>query len=180
MSIPAWPLRQRDTTTCGPSVAVVAGAIWDRGYGAALREADGQVWFAREQGRVHAATNRIWPRRLGMTPMGMAGAISRHSGPRGVRYRWRWRRGRCDRLADVAGAVDAGWPVAVLIGRFIPRHWVLAVAIGEGMLDCYEPSSGEVRSVRVDAVRRGGLTGLGFPRVFAFVLPSAATRSATA
>lgn len=37
--------------------------------------------------------------------------------------------------------------------------------------ECYEPSSGEVRSVDVAALRRARLTGLGYPHPFAFVLP---------
>ena len=32
-----------------------------------------------------------------------------------------------DRLTDVLRDVNAGWPVAMLVGRFIPRHWVLIV-----------------------------------------------------
>ena len=69
----------------------------------------------------------------------------------------------------------------MLVGRFIPRHWVLIVGVSGETLQCYEPSSGEVRPADVDAVRRSRLTGLGYPRPFAFVLPSskAATRSAT-
>ena len=68
----------------------------------------------------------------------------------------------------------------MLVGRFIPRHWVLIVDASAGQLQCYEPSSGEVRTVGVDQVRRAQLTGLGYPRPFAFVLPSSETRSATA
>jgi hypothetical protein len=88
-------------------------------------------------------------------------------------------RGRRDSLADVSGAVDAGFPVAMLVGRVIPRHWVLIVEAGGPRWQCYEPSSGEVRSVEVDSVRRSRLSGLGYPRPFAFVLPKASTRSAT-
>ena len=109
--------------------------------------------------------------------MGMARAISVRSG-RG--YRWRLWRGSRDRLTDVLGAVDAGWPVAMLVGRFIPRHWVLIVAASADLLQCYDPASGEVRTVAVDAVRRAQLRGLGYPRPFAFVLPSSVTRAATA
>ena len=168
--------RQRDGTTCGPSVAVMAGALLDPSYGAART----QAWFADEQGRVHARINRVWPRMLGTTPVGMARAITVHSAGRGVRYRWRLWRGRRDGLADVLAAVDAEWPVAMLVGRFIPRHWVLIVDVSEAQLQCYEPSSGAVRTVEVDAVRRARLTGVGYPRVFALVLPKLSMRSATA
>jgi hypothetical protein len=169
-------LRQRDGVSCGPTVAVVAGALLDPSSRARLSSTE---WFANEQGRVHAEVNWIWPRRLGMTPRGMARALNSYSAARGVRYRWRLPRGRRDKLADVGRAVEAGWPVAMLIGRFIPRHWVLIVGGARDDFECYEPSSGEVRSVDLDEVRRSRLIGLGYPRPFAFVLPSSATRSAT-
>ena len=38
------------------------------------------------------------------------------------------------------------------------------------MLRCYEPSSGGVVGVPIDDIRTGRLSGLGFPRPFAFVL----------
>jgi hypothetical protein len=182
-------LRQRDSTTCGPSVAVVAGALVDPDYRAALidsRETPhtrgaNHAWFDDEQLRVHTEVNRVWPRMLGTTPMGIARALTTRTEVRGVKYRWRLFRGRRDRLTDVLRAVKAGWPVAMLVGRFIPRHWVLIVGVAGQTLECYEPSSGEVRFADLDAVRRSRLVGLGFPRPFAFVLPSrtAATRSAT-
>lgn len=178
MKLAALRLRQRDGVTCGPAVAVVAGALLDPDYRAALLEpgahavaAGGRVWFADEQSRVHRTANRWWPRRLGTTPMGMARVLSACGAPCGVRYRWRLFRGRRDRLADVLRAVGGGLPVAMLIGRFIPRHWVLLMAADDGDLQCYEPSSGEVMPVGVGAVRRSLVAGPGYPRPFAFVLP---------
>lgn len=171
-------LRQRDGISCGPSVAVLAAALLKADYGRPLGGAGAASWFDAEQLRVHHAVSRIWPRRLGMTPGGLARAIGEHSP---VRYRWRLCLGllrRTDPLDDVVAAVRDGFPVAMLVGRFIPRHWVLIVAVdgapaGEGQLRCYEPSSGATRVVDVGAVRRAELTGLGFPRPFAFVLPVA-------
>ena len=155
---------------------MVAGALLDPGRQAELSD---PAWFADEQARVHAEVNGVWPRRLGTTPTGMARALTARSCSSGVRYRWRLFRGRRDKLSDMRHAVEAGWPVAMLIGRFIPRHWALIVETDGLELQCYEPSSGEVRSVEVDAVRRSRLSGLGYPRPFAFVLPRASTRSAT-
>lgn len=173
----ALRLRQRDGVTCGPTVAVVAGAVLDQTYRAELLHPEGESWFAAEQGRIHAAVNRIWPRRLGTTPAGMARALTDHSAKRGVAYRWRRFRGTGDALSDVRNAVAEGWPVAMLIGeRGIPRHWVLivgAVDTDRNVLECYEPSSGKVLPVDVAAVRGARLTGLGFPRPFAFVVPRA-------
>jgi hypothetical protein len=170
MKLARLRLRQRDSTACGPSVAVVAGALMDPAYRAMLTDSP-RTWFADEQHRVHAEVNRVWPRMLGTTPMGIARALTTHTEARGVSYRWRLFRGRCDRLADVLREVKAGWPVAMLVGRVIPRHWVLIVGATGDTLQCYEPSSGEVRPVDVDDVGRSRLVGLGYPRPFAFVLP---------
>lgn len=171
MEFSAIPLVQRDGVTCGPSVAVIGGALLDADYGAQLSAAG---WFDAEQSRVHRAIRRVWPRFLGTTPTAMARALTSHSAARGVRYRWRLV-GRHDRLLDVREAVLLGWPVAMVVGRFIPRHWVLLVAadIGAGGpgFRCYEPSSGQVRRVPAEAIRSSRLAGVGFPRAFAFVLP---------
>jgi hypothetical protein len=162
-----WP-RQRDGVSCGPSVAVMAGALIDTGYGAALRSADPQPWFDAEQARVHRAINVVWPHALGASPAGVARAITRHSVVRGVRYT---SRPALFGLADVCDAVDARWPVAMLIGSVIPRHWVLLTEIDGAVFRCYEPSSGSVVEIPIDDIRHGRLSRLGFPRAFAFVVP---------
>ena len=177
MEFAAPRLRQRDGVTCGPTVAVVAGALLDADYRATVLGSDANA--VDEQARVHAEVNRIWPRRLGTTPSGMVRALNARSRAQGVRYRWRPFRGRRDALSDVVSAVDAGWPVAMLIGGAIPRHWVLIVDTAAPQWQCYEPSSGQVRPVDVDAIRRARLSGLGYSRPFAFVVPKRATRSAT-
>ena len=166
----ALRLRQRDGVTCGPTVAVVAGVLMDPAYRAPLLGAGGPQWFSDEQRRIHTQINRVWPRRLGTTPAGMAQALTRHS--IGVAYRWRSFRGARDDLTDVLAALETGRPVAMLVGGHgIPRHWVLIVAAADNVLQCYEPSSGTVVPVDVAAVRGACLAGLGFPRPFAFVLP---------
>lgn len=163
-------LVQRDGVSCGPAAAIVAGALLDPGYRRWLVTA-GAAGFAAEQTRVHDRFRRVWPRAFGTTPMAMVAAIDSHGG--GLRYRWRPFRGlwgRRDPLTDVLAAVGAGRPVAMLVGNVIPRHWVLILAV-DGALRCYEPSSGEVRGVDEAAVRAARLTGMGYPRPFAFVLP---------
>ena len=165
----AW-VRQRDGVTCGPSVAVMAGTLLDAEYGSPLSTGWAQQWFDAEQGRVHRAVNMVWPRALGTTPAGMARAITAHSTARGARYRFRPAR-RSDSLADVTAALGAGWPVAMLIGAAIPRHWVLLTEVAGPVMRCYEPSSGRLHPVTADDIRKARLAGLGFPRPFAFVLP---------
>ncbi|MCX2929083.1 hypothetical protein ORI20_02265 [Mycobacterium sp. CVI_P3] len=153
----------------------MAGALLDADYGAPLRSADAQSWFDAEQMRVHRAINVVWPHALGATPAGVARALSVHSAPRGVVYRWR--PARCgDRLAEVCDAVGAGWPVAMLIGAVLPRHWVLLVDIDGAVLRCYEPSSGDVLDVPIEDIRHGRLSRLGFARAFAFVVPRPTAR----
>ena len=166
----AW-LRQRDGVTCGPSVAVMAGALLDADYGEPLRAARSQQWFDAEQGRVHRAVNVVWPRALGTTPAGMARALNTHAAARSIRYRWRpaVRRGI---LVDVCAAITDGWPVAMLIGSALPRHWVLLTEIDGAAARCYEPSSGRLLLVTLEAIRQDRLHVLGFPRPFAFVLPA--------
>ncbi len=179
MKLAGLHLRQRDGVTCGPAAAVVAGALLDPAYRSKLTGwggvgAVGRAWFDAEQARVHQSVNRIWPRALGTTPAGMARAISAHGVRHGVWYRWHPARGpwcRGGGLADVRRALESGWPVAMLVGRVIPRHWVLIVDVVDDVLQCYEPSSGEVRPVELAAVRHSRMTGVGYPRAFAFVLP---------
>ncbi len=172
MNFAGLRLRQRDGVTCGPSVALMAGALLDPRRQAALAEPEfGAALFAAEQLRVHAEVNRIWPRRLGTTPWAMARALTEQGATAGVCYRWRLFRGRGDGLVDVVTAVAGGRPVAMLVGQVIPRHWVLIVDVAGEALTCYEPSSGELRPIDAAGVRESRLTGLGYPRPFAFVLP---------
>jgi hypothetical protein len=151
----------------------MAGAVLDPARYAALAEPEsGPALFAEEQLRVHADVNRVWPRRLGTTPWGMARALTVMGATAGVCYRWRLFRGRRDSLGDVVAAVRRGRPVAMLVGQVVPRHWVLIVdTIDDDRLNCYEPSSGEVRPADIAAIRESRLTGLGFPHPFGFVLP---------
>ena len=158
-------LRQRDGVTCGPSAAIVAAAMLNPEYAAQLEQTG---WFEAEQEQLHRRLNVVWPRALGTTPMGMVSALSAHSKARGVRYRWRTAAGPRDRLRDVREAVHQGWPVAMLIGKGIPRHWVLLVGWSGQRLQVYEPGAGDVLLV-APAELRGGL---GFPQVFGYVLPA--------
>ncbi|WP_433210437.1 hypothetical protein ACQP00_47835 [Dactylosporangium sp. CS-047395] len=155
-------VRQTDGFTCGPTVAMVAAAALDPQYGATVTDP------ATEQHRIHAAANRLWPRKLGTTPWGVAAFISRHTAPLGVRYGWRLFRGD---LGPAIAAVECDWPVAMLIGKGVPRHWVLIVGHDGDDLHCFNPARGVVTTIPVADVRARRLEPLGFPRAFALVLP---------
>jgi hypothetical protein len=162
-------VRQSDGFTCGPTSAMIAGALLDPAYASVLDTT--RAGFTREQHRIHQAANTVWPRRLGTTPGGMAAAISEHSAALGVRYGWRFFKGRRDNLADVIAAVDSGWPVALLIGRMVPRHWVLITEHpGMAVFRVYDPASGGISGVTLDGIRRHDVQ-LCLPRAFALVLP---------
>ncbi|GAA3283239.1 hypothetical protein Dvina_48255 [Dactylosporangium vinaceum] len=155
-------VRQTDGFTCGPTVALVASAALDPEYGATVTDP------AAEQHRLHRAANFIWPRKLGTTPPGVAAVISRHTAPLGVRYGWRVFRGD---LAPAIAAVECDWPVGLLIGNSIPRHWILIIGHDSGRLQCFNPARGSETTIAVEDVAGRKLDPLGFPRAFALVLP---------
>lgn len=157
-------LRQRDGVTCGPSTAIVAAAMLDPEYAARL-ELTG--WFESEQATLHRQLNTVWPRALGTTPFGMVEALNAHS--KGVRYHWRF--ARAAQLDAIRTAVTAGWPVPMLLGKVIPRHWVLLIGFEGGRFRIYDPGRGDVL-LATPAELRGGL---GFPQVFGYVVPDLGT-----
>lgn len=154
-------LRQRDGVTCGPSAAIVGAAMLDPRYAAQLEQAG---WFEAEQEQLHRRLNTVWPRALGTTPWGMVEALNAHSS---VRYRWRFAESSTRQLSQIRAAVVKGRPVAMLIGKGIPRHWVLLIGFEHGRFRIYEPGRGDV--LLVTAAELSG--GLGFPQVFGYVLP---------
>jgi hypothetical protein len=75
--------------------------------------------------------------------------------------------------------VDGGWPVALLIGTLVPRHWVLATGHPDRTtITVYNPANGHDRAMPLDGLRRPG-ADLGFPRAFAVVLPRKVVPGAT-
>lgn len=136
-------LRQRDGVTCGPSVAVMAGALLDDEYGAPLKAEEAQQWFAAEQGRSPgdqpgaAASAGHHPGRDGAradrarTALPLAHGHSEGRPGRRVRGRQR------------------GFPVAMLIGNALPRHWVLLTEVDGLTVRCYEPGRGQLVDVTV-------------------------------
>ena len=184
-------LDQVDGTTCGSAVLVALAAWADP---TETRQLDGQSGgvaavgaaglavgfggrFDARQRQVHKESTRFWPQALGTSPWGMVAWLRRHA-PGAGPYRVRLVDDR--NAADLTAAVEAanaalaaGRPVPLLVGSAIPRHYCLALSATGDAWHVYEPTSGEVRVVPLDHVRRSTLAGsLGFDRLSAVLLPS--------
>lgn len=179
-------LDQVDGTTCGSAVLVALAAWADPTELARLEAADagrplvgggfGARYDARQK-QVHGQTNRFWPQALGTTPWGAARWLREHA-PAAGRYRVRLVDDSSATdvaavLDTVAAALDAGRPVPLLVGTFVPRHYVLALRPDGAGWRVYEPTSGQVRLLDLAAVRERRLAPvLGFDRLHAVLLPS--------
>ncbi len=177
-------LAQVDGTACGSAV-LVALAAWadpaelarlDAASAGAAGDGFGARYDARQR-QVHEETNLFWPPALGTTPWGAARWLREHV-PAAGRYRVRLVDDRSSAdvaqlLAAVDAALAAGWPVPLLVGSFVPRHYALALrADGDGWR-VYEPTSGQVRLLDRAAVGERRLAPvLGFDRLHAVLLPS--------
>lgn len=175
------PLAQIDSTTCGPMTVMVARALADPVYAWWLTGADAADRIASEQRRIHRQANRVWPRRLGTTPWGVAAVLNHHLP--GTRYRWRMvddtdPASVGTALSAALAAVAAGHPVPVLVGARIPRHWVLLLARDPGgELVFYNPAGGTVVRLDPAEIGTGPLAGLGYPHLQAVVAVPAVVRS---
>lgn len=195
-------LDQVDGTTCGSAVLVALAAWADPAETRALdghpRPAAGATAqypasgsaaqpaaglpvgfgarFDARQRQVHRESTRFWPRALGTSPWGMVGWLRRHA-PAAGPYRVRLVDDATpadldDAIRGTEAALAGGRPVPLLVGAFLPRHYVLAVSAGAAGWHVYEPSSGQVRLVTRDQLRGRGLApGLGFARWHAALLP---------
>ena len=179
-------LDQVDGTTCGSAV-LVALAAWAGPEELTRLEASatgqplvgggfGARYDARQK-QVHRQTNRFWPQALGTTPWGAARWLRDHV-PAAGRHRVRLvddtsAADVAELIETVGAALAAGRPVPLLVGAFVPRHYVLAMRADDGGWRVYEPTSGQVRLVDLAAVRERRLAPLlGFDRLHAALLPS--------
>jgi hypothetical protein len=179
-------LDQVDGTTCGSAVLVALAAWADPAEVARLEAAPagqplagggfGARYDARQK-QVHRETNRFWPQSLGTTPWGAARWIRDHVPAAGT---YRVRLVDDTSGADVASLIEVvgaalttGRPVPLVVGTFVPRHYVLALQADGGGWRVYEPSSGQVRLLDLAALRERRLAPvLGFDRLHAVLLPS--------
>ena len=179
-------LDQVDGTTCGSAV-LVALAAWAGPEELTRLEASatgrplvgggfGARYDARQK-QVHRQTNRFWPQALGTTPWGAARWLRDHV-PAAGRHRVRLvddtsTADVVELIEAVGASLAAGRPVPLLVGAFVPRHYVLATRVDGDGWRVYEPTSGQVRLVDLAAVRERRLAPLlGFDRMHAALLPS--------
>lgn len=132
--------------------------------------------FDARQLEVHRESTRFWPSALGTSPWGMVAWLRRHA-PAAGPYRVRLvddtaRADVAATIAEVGGALAAGRPVPLLVGTFVPRHYVLALGAGRDGWRVYEPTSGQVRVLDPTLIgRRATASVLGFDRLHATLLP---------
>jgi hypothetical protein len=180
-------LDQVDGTTCGSAVLVALAAWADPTELTRLEAAPGGhpltgagfgARYDARQKQVHRETNRFWPQALGTTPWGAAGWLHDHV-PAAGRYRVRLVDDTSETdvaavIRAVGGALELGRPVPLLVGSFVPRHYVLALRPDGPGWRVYEPTSGQVRLLELAALheRRLGTVLGGFDRLHAVLLPS--------
>lgn len=191
-------LDQVDGTTCGSAVLVALSA-WaspaetlrldgEQAAGAATGSTGTQAMsgvtvgfgarYDARQKQVHRESTRFWPQALGTSPWGMVGWLRKHA-PGAGPYKVRLvddasTADVADALAAVGTALAAGRPVPMLIGTFVPRHYVMALTRDDAEAwRVYEPTSGEVRRLDLERVRTRKLGPLlGFDRLHAVLLPA--------
>jgi hypothetical protein len=179
-------LDQVDGTTCGSAVLVALAAWADPAEltrleapptGQPLAGGGFGARYDARQKQVHRETNRFWPQALGTTPWGAARWLRDHVPAAGT---YRVRLVDDTSAADVTAMIEAvraalavGRPVPLVVGSFVPRHYVLALrADGDDGWRVYEPTSGQVRLLDLATLRERRLAPvLGFDRLHAVLLP---------
>ena len=182
-----YRVRQYDDTSCGSTSIVVAHALIDPMYALMLTtgghpgtaDEAGRAFLARlraEEQRVHHATNLLWPRLVGTPPWGLRDLLNQPAMALGGQYRWtvteEWVSGSVRAVVRQAlAAVAQGYPVPVLIGDAIPRHYVLLVHYDTAGALFFEPTSGEVRRVSAVSLRGLDFHVLGYPHLHGLIVP---------
>ncbi len=178
-------LDQVDGTTCGSAVLVALAAWADPAEvtrlevptgGKSLMGVGFGARYDARQKQVHGETNRFWPQALGTTPWGAVRWLRDHA-PAAGRYRVRLvddtSAADVAQVMDAVGAALASRPVPLLVGSFVPRHYVLALHADGAGWRVYEPTSGQVRLLDLAVVRERRLAPvLGFDRLHAALLLS--------
>jgi hypothetical protein len=179
------PVQQTDNTSCGSMTILMARAIVDPLYALYLTTGDStvradasadqfQARLTAEDHRIHDATNRFWPQRLGSTPSGLTAELNRHADALGTRYESRPVTGTGGKsaLGDAVTAAGSGQPVPVLIGNLVPRHYILLIGREGSDLLLYEPGYATVDHINAQAFLDGKIDVLGFHHIYAVVTPA--------
>ncbi|MEV5967020.1 hypothetical protein AB0L70_34940 [Kribbella sp. NPDC051952] len=177
-------VRQVDNTTCGSTAILMSRAIVDPIYALylttggtddpmAARNGPFEARLAAEEERIHDSTNSLWPKKFGTTPSGVSAELNRNAKTLGTRYQARLvEHGRSQPLRDAVAAARYSQPVPVLIGDWLPRHYVLLIGASRGDLLFYEPTAATLVRLDVQDFLAGKVKALGFPHVQAVITPS--------
>jgi hypothetical protein len=178
-------VQQTDDTACGSMSILMARAMADPLYTlylttggstspAAASAEQFQARLAAEEQRIHDATNRFWPQRLGSTPSGVSTELNKYADALGTHYEPRLvtRALGSSALRDAVTAADSAQLVPVLIGDWIPRHYVLLIGRDKDGLLFYEPIRGRLTWVTEQEFLKGSVGALGFQHVYAVIAPS--------
>jgi hypothetical protein len=181
-------ISQYDDTTCGPAIILAARALIDPVYALHLTtggwpdttEESGDRFEERlrtEERRIHDESDLLWPQRAGTSPWGISRLLN--TGPADLAARYRWTAvaatfpSHIDSVIRRAlAAVDRGYPVPLLIGDLIPRHYVLLLRHDARGASFYESTAGEVVVVPAGDLRRRDFSAVGYARLHGAVLPS--------
>jgi hypothetical protein len=178
---------QYDDTTCGATVVVVARAMTDPIYAFELTtggrptrrtESDGAVQdrLRAQERLVHRDADRLWPQSAGTPPWGVSDQLNRGPAGLGARYGWTLLFAGLPSKTDAVirralAAARQGYPVPILIGDVVPRHYVLLLHDDPAGAVFYEPTAGDVVVLSHRSLQRRDFSPLGFSHLKGAVLP---------
>jgi hypothetical protein len=188
-------ISQFDDTTCGSTTIVAARTVVDPLYafrlttggrpGTAMDSGDAFEQRLRQAERdIHRRTASWWPESAGTPPWGMATQVNRDGLGLAVRYRWLTVVPALPFSADgvirrALAAARQGYPVPMLIGGLVPRHYVLLLGQDRAGALVFEPASGEIIRVPSRDLAHRDFGVLGYSHLQAALVPSGpAERSA--
>jgi hypothetical protein len=181
-------ISQYDDTTCGSATILAARALIDPIYALRLTtggrpgtaEESGNRFEERlrtEEQRIHDESDLLWPQRAGTSPWGISSLLN--TGPADLAAHYRWTAvapaipSHIDSVIRRAlAAVDRGYPVPLLIGDLIPRHYVLLLRHDAGGASFYEPTAGKIVAVPAEDLRRRDFGAVGYAHLHGAILPS--------
>lgn len=179
------PLPQPDRRSCGAASLVVARMVVDPAYAELVLSGSRLERYRHEVLSMHRRVTGLvdlagrlqvpWSRVIGTPPWAVARQMSATGGPGLARtsYVWRTAWPHPAGVFDAAAAgVGRGRPVPIFVGdRWLPRHVVLALAVVDGRLRCFEPGQGRLVDVERADVERASLRLGGWNKPWFVVRP---------